>query len=450
MLAAAPASSPASSPASARGRRALELALRAIALGALALVLWRAVRPRPPVSAARFTHVAADSLVRWVTRARSGDALEVALTTTPTAAERAWLAAIARAGHSVRWRDSGVAPLAVAVEPRTQPARGLTLLAAAARGGTTLRLGDAGGTLDSVHADGVALDVAALAGRLDVRTRGAHATAAAAESVVVRRVLVVGAAGWESKFTVAAIEESGWDVDAVLTVAPGVRVGANARDATPDTARHAAVVLLDTTAATVVPAVARYVRSGGGVVIAGSAAAVLPLVRVSAPDAREGGIAGAVAGDAPRTGLAARVMSSIGPTAVALERRGAGVVVAARRLGPGRVVQLGYDETWRWRMEGADDAPVAHRAWWSDVVASVAYAPVVARAVTSPVATAAVHVPDAAPRAALLDALGPPVQGAAERVPVAPRRAPPDSLLFAIALAALLAEWTSRRLRGAR
>jgi hypothetical protein len=135
-------------------------------------------------------------------------------------------------------------------------------------------------------------------------------------------------------------------------------------------------------------------------------------------------------------------VASLRPDAVALESRDANVMVAARRVDAGRVVQVGYDETWRWRMGGGDEAAAAHREWWSRLVAAVAYAPLVPR--SSVAATV-----DEMPLASLVDALGPATPLDAS---LAPRR---DTsritwILFALVLASLLAEWTSRRLRGAR
>jgi hypothetical protein len=129
--------------------------------------------------------------------------------------------------------------------------------------------------------------------------------------------------------------------------------------------------------------------------------------------------------------------------AVPLESRGSAVTIAARRIDAGRVIQVGYDETWRWRMSGGDAALAAHREWWSRLVSSVAYAPLSRRVSAGDVAI------DEMPLASLVDAVGP---------PAAPRAAPrsrPDSqrttmILFAIAVGALLLEWASRRLRGAR
>jgi hypothetical protein len=112
------------------------------------------------------------------------------------------------------------------------------------------------------------------------------------------------------------------------------------------------------------------------------------------------------------------------------------------------VLQLGYEDSWRWRLEGDDAAPAAHRRWWSAVVGSVAHAPVVAR---RPVAAGALRTRlDPAPRAALVRALGPATAGERGGPTVARGGRVPDSLLLVVALLALLLEWSSRRLRGAR
>jgi hypothetical protein len=105
-------------------------------------------------------------------------------------------------------------------------------------------------------------------------------------------------------------------------------------------------------------------------------------------------------------------------------------------------MQVGYDETWRWRMAGGDEAAAAHREWWSRLVAAVAYAPLVPRG--SGVASV-----DETPLASLVDALGP-------ATPMDRRLAPRTDearitwILFTLVATSLLAEWTARRLRGAR
>jgi hypothetical protein len=124
---------------------------------------------------------------------------------------------------------------------------------------------------------------------------------------------------------------------------------------------------------------------------------------------------------------------------VVLERQGGDVAVAARRIGAGRVVEIGYHDLWRWRMEGGEGAPEAHRAWLARLVAGVANTGV--HPIDAPAA-------DAAPLATLIQRLGPPTP---DREPGQPGSA--DRWMrwaFALICFALLGEWASRRLRGLR
>jgi hypothetical protein len=156
--------------------------------------------------------------------------------------------------------------------------------------------------------------------------------------------------------------------------------------------------------------------------------------RVTATSA---GALGALLGPSPRQGLFARTFTT-GAGAVALERRGDAPVVIGRRVGSGRVLATGYDETWRLRMTPPDEgAPEAHRAWWSAVVAGVALARLEPRD-AGPI--------DEAPFAAAVQALGPPV-AIGERPDREPSW-PSDAWLAAVAAVSLLGEWLSRRLRG--
>ena len=94
-------------------------------------------------------------------------------------------------------------------------------------------------------------------------------------------------------------------------------------------------------------------------------------------------------------------------------------------------------------MSGGDEAARAHREWWSRVVASVAYTPLV------PQTAGDGPIRDEAPLASLYDALGEPTPLGRVSSP-APNASRVTSILFAIAVGALLLEWVSRRLRGAR
>jgi hypothetical protein len=128
-----------------------------------------------------------------------------------------------------------------------------------------------------------------------------------------------------------------------------------------------------------------------------------------------------------------------GAEAAVLEQRDGAAAVAARRWYAGRVVQLGYDDTWRWRLAGGDHAPEEHRAWWSALVSAAAPERL------EPESHAGA---DPAPLASLTLALGPALPGAAADRPSG-SSVRFVMLAFGVFLTALLAEWASRRARGA-
>ena len=134
-------------------------------------------------------------------------------------------------------------------------------------------------------------------------------------------------------------------------------------------------------------------------------------------------------------------VSAMKGDAVALDRRGGNVAVAAKRFGGGRVMQFGYLDTWRWRMSGGENSVADHRKWWTNAVAGVAYAPAVTPETPS--------LADDAPVARLIESLGQPAP--AIRGPLASKAASVSLWwLFAILSLSLLAEWVSRRSRGVR
>lgn len=371
--------------------------------------------------------------------------LDLTLDSLPGNAERAWARALASAGTPVRWRFApGAEPrIAVTLEPLRTPAGGGRVTVVAAPGATVL-LRDAAGTIDSatLGARGVRVLDATTDGTVMAGSRGGVATAAARDSLELRRVLVLARAGWEGKFTVAALEEAGWTVDVRYRVAPDAMV-LQGGDAPIDTARYAAVVALDSSAAPLGNAIARYVRSGGGLILSAEAARVPSLAAVAPARAGErvSALLGALLTAEPRRALGGVSFRALQPTVVTLERTGTAARVVAARVDGGRTLAMGYEDTWRWRMEGGDAAPAAHRAWWSGLVASVAYAPLL------PLAGAAST--DEAPYPALVETLGAPAAGGASvALPVS--RDTGERILFTLLVAALLAEWGSRRLRGAR
>jgi len=424
-----------------RVRQVGEHALRVVAMAAIATLLWRAIRP----PAAGVDVVRGDlqrELVRWTLAPASE--VRVILDAAPDPRTRDWLHALARAGGSVQWSPSRpFGAVAVVAEPAAEP-NGATRVRLASAIGEAVSVTDDAGAIDTLPRGGQReMELGAIAGA--VRASGATSTATsdARDSVVLRPVLVLGAAGWESKFTIAALEERGWRVASRVRVAPKVDVTQGPLGAI-DTARYAAVIVLDSTAASSSPEIARYARAGGGVILGGgsSRSGGFATIAPGRASARVAGVAGAVTSAAPRTGLGGFPVSSPGADAVVLESRDGAAMVAARRVDAGRVMQVGYDETWRWRMAGGDESALAHRVWWSRLVAAVAYAPLVPR---GSVMTSI----DETPLASLVEALGPstPMDG---RLAARSDKARVTWMLFLLAAASLLAEWTSRRLRGAR
>ena len=312
----------------------------------------------------------------------------------------------------------------------------------AAPAGARLAVADEVAPIDTVVAiaGGARIVMPAATGNISVSVGNHRASVGLRDTLTPRRVLVLGRATWEAKFVIAALEETGWLVDARLVIAPGVEVIQGAARS-PDTARHAAVIVLDAPSAATGTMVARYVRSGGGAVLSGTSAnaASLADMAVGRVGARVRPASMAFADDAPRQGLG---FLAIVPRndAITLEDRDGRVTAAARRVEGGRVVQLGYDETWRWRLAGGAQSVDAHRNWWSSLLASVAH-----RA-AMPMVHEGEH--DDAPRARLVEALGPSTSAGDLRSPGA-GWSPSAALLFAIVSALLLAELTSRRLRGA-
>ncbi len=427
-----------------RGRVALERALRAASVALLAWMLWTALRPRATVTGVDVAREATlpAALARWSTDSRVRSA-HVLLDTAPGALRRDWLAALAHAGVAVGWSSSSAFP-AVALEarPSGDPAGGARVLVAAPRN-ATIALSDNAGTLTDVHRGTTGAGVSFALPALDGPARaqfGVHGVAGAPrDSVLLRRVVVLGRAGWEAKFVVAALEERGWPVSARLSVAPTVDVAQGTIDL--DTSRTAVVIALDSTAARDASRIMRFVRQGGGLILGADAArlAAFASIAPASQGARVRAATLAFASAAPRRALAFQALIPKRAGVIALETRDGRIVAAAQRAGVARVVQIGYDETWRWRMSGDESAPAAHRAWWSALAASVAYRGAL------PIA---VRATDAAPLAHLVGALGAPVA-----VPIGSSPAERQGIRAWMAIGVmvmLLAEWASRRMRGQR
>jgi hypothetical protein len=420
----------------------IEWALHAVALAGVAWAIWWCVSTgggsRAEVAEPGAVRAA---LARWSTT-DPVSAAHARFESVPDGMERDWLRALRGAGVRVGWETRATTLVATAVDadPIADP-RGVVRVAVAGPRGAAVVIGDRLGPIDSARVAGGSFVAFRVPGpvvgvRAEVGT--VQATAGAIDSLVMRRVLVLARAGWEGKFVARALQDEGWPVDVRFGVSPKGDVESS-RSFVIDTARYAAVVSVDSGASGHASALERYVASGGGLILGPRDAAAVPSIApgASAPEMR--GLA-ELPDSAPSRGLVLAPVVKQVPGAVVLERRDSLVTVAARRVGRGRVVQIGYEDTWRWRMQAGDSGVEGHRAWWARMVAAVANAPVIER---DPIAAA-----DPAPLATAIDRLGAPSglaggghRGADEGLP---------AWLFAAIVVALVAEWASRRMYGRR
>ena len=409
-------------------------------VGAFALLGWLLGSSIIPPRGRRLERASSSELAasfdRW-TRARGNVVLHATLSTTPDPWAIDWLAALKHSGRAVSWSGSPAA-VAMSVEPISDP-KGGARIDVAAPNGSAVALRDDASPIDSVHVANlggtVVTPIAAGTVRGDVG--GQRMSSPAADSTRIRAVMVVGAAGWEGKYIVSALEERGWPVIARFTVAPNVDV-TQGTIAALDTSRVSTVIAIDSTVQTLGAALERFVRSGGGLVLAGPASSARALSSLAPGSLGARTRPNVKPTDTVRLGSTGFYpVSALREDGIALERRPEGVAVAARRVGAGRVIQVGYDDSWRWRMAGAAGSEAAHRDWWSRVVASVAYASEVA---------ARARPADAAPVAHLVERLGP----SRGLPPKAPSRPADPRIIATLMMVLLIAEWASRRWRGLR
>jgi hypothetical protein len=421
----------------------IEWGLHVVALAGVAWAIWLCV----PAGVTTRTEVAGPgemraALARWSTTG-GASAVHARFETVPGGMERDWLRALRGAGVRVTWEprnDASLVATAVSAEPIADP-RGVVSVVVAAPPGAPVTIGDRLGAVDSarVPAGGIVafrvpepvIGVRATVGMV-------QATVGAIDSLVMRRVLVLAHGGWEGKFVARALRDEGWPVDVRFVVSPKHDV-VSSRSFLVDTGLYAAVVVVDSGAAGQASTLARYVASGGGLIAGPRDAGAVPSLAVGPSAPVERGMA-ELPDTAPWRGLALAPVTRLVSGAVVLERRDSLVTVAARRVGRGRVLQIGYPDTWRWRMGAGDGGAAGHRSWWARMVAGVAYVPAIGRA---PIAAA-----DPAPLATTIDRLGPP-SGAPAGARSGPERGPPP-WVFAVIVLALVAEWASRRLRGRR
>ena len=411
--------------------------LRGVSLAALVALAIRLWAGTPAAGGSSVASAALDSaLVAWSLEAPARATLNAAAV--PDRRQRDWLVALRRAGTAVSWMTTDSSGGALVMEPGPIPAAPMRVTALGAPG-SSLMLVDELGRIDSMITGpgGVASWRASPIGRARATLNSASAATRVRDSMVTRPVMVIGEADWESKFVTAALEEDGWAVAARVTVAPSALVRQGPAPAI-DTSALSAIVVLDSTSALDAGVVSRFVTEGGGVVASG-AGTRHPALRSLLPRTTRtvDGAVGALVGPSPRDGLDAKTFA-VSAGVVPLERRRDNPVVVGRRVGAGRVVGIGYDDTWRLRMTPPDEAaPDAHRAWWSSLVAGVAHSRLTMRGGESV---------DEAPLAATVDALGEPLQQG--EFPGGRSAFPWESVLAAAAVVALLLEWLSRRLRG--
>jgi hypothetical protein len=414
--------------------RALEWGARALLFASLLALLWRGWSPPPPTSDESATSGdLAGALQRWTTGAAPARA-SVRLERLPTPAERDWLAALARSGSDVAWYGD-LDAIAVEALTSAEPQHSYVIRVTGAPG-SEMTISDGAREIAAVTTGEGAASVrtTVLSGPVSVDAGGGRASTTRPRARRVGRAAVIGLAGWETKFVIAALEERGWSVDSRVAVGPAVSVG-TLGSATLDTSRYSAAVVVQQLPGGWLSQLTRFVSMGGGLIVTGGAtrdrslAALLPAQPGRVLGARDSAVV-------TREALGGLAIAP-GPRAVVLETRADAPVVAAGRVGNGRVIVAGYSDTWEWRLRGDEHGLGAHRDWWSALVGAAAYAPDTG---------AAPHSPESAPLAALHAALGPP--WTAGPLPLRDRRLPVKALLFALAALSLLAETASRRRRS--
>lgn len=429
-----------------RFRVLLEHTARAGALALIALLIGHALyalRARPSLRADG--PAVGEALARWSTNV-SPRRIHVAIDSVPAPGVRDWIAAFPGAGTEAGWDGNIPAPSAVSVEPVADPQKPSRVWVATPPGARVV-LSDELGTVDSasVGGHGAVFVLPRLEGRIRATLDGQGiASNDLRDSVSIKSALVVGVASWEGKFIAAALEERGWEVDARFAVAPSGDVEQGPGQIRLDTARYSFVVAMDSVVRRYADQLPRYVRQGGGLIVVGEASSVPGLE--SLLPARWGIPSRPVdfrpeTADDPRRSLAFGDLYNLKRGAMALEMRDDDVAIAGWRVGDGRVIQIGYLDTWRWRMAGLDDDAVeSYRLWWAALASGVAYAPRFDRAVTDEA--------EPTPRATLIEAIGAPAPAELELASILddPRLLP---LLFGLLVGLLFLEWMSRRLRGA-
>jgi hypothetical protein len=426
-------------PGGRRARGGIEWALRIALIVALVLAMEEALTTmsqRPSLRTSGGEKAVRTALRDWSTVAVPAK-VRLRFDSTPSAMVRDWTAALPGAGSAISW-ESSLDEIGISVEPIPDP-KSTSRIWMAAPSGSRIALADSLGPMDSAVVRNIGSSASPVSVRGDVHAtlRGTTATSSLGDSLVIRPVLILGRAGWEGKFLAASLEEYGWKVDARLFVSPGNEV-VQGSPAAIDTSRYAAVVVLDSSALRYAAAIEQYVRRGGGLIAVGEGASLRALRAILPGETGNELPSDVFTATNARAALALRPLINLKPDAIPLEKRGNRIAIAARRIGKGRVIQLGYADAWRWRMEGRGDPVEDYRNWWSGVVSGAAYAPRIVRD--------SVRATDAAPVATLVSALGP-----ASTRDIRPGVGDGSrwmAFLFIVAVMALLVETASRRVDG--
>ena len=254
------------------------------------------------------------------------------------------------------------------------------------RPGDTLsvRISDAGGPLDSARVSLDSAGRAAGAFRVHPVRSGWHAWVVAAAGVrllagswvgpadTVRALVVPGSAPLEGREVARALERGGLATVLATTLGRGLRLG-DAPAGIPETVAAMdawdVIVVLAGVRITARQAVALedFVQSGGGLLLAGPAAAALPLVAVGD---RQNIDAAAIAWSAPaEIEPLPAVGTSVPATMLPASSHGAAKVgdrdlMALGVRGRGRWAVLGLEETWRWSLQAGRNAELS-RFWVS-------------------------------------------------------------------------------------
>lgn len=430
-------------------RSTFEWVLRGISIVTLCFLIWQAFQLlNEKVSGRAEGESVYASLARWSTEETPND-IHAVLDSVPTPAVRDWLASFPAAQTEMTWEGVSLRPSAVSIEPIADPKGAVRIWVAAPEGGQVI-VSDSLGIIDSVEVQsgGAVINAHHIDGAVSAVLDGTAATAGLRDSLRIKPVLVLGIASWEGKFVMASLEEHGWKVDARFQVTPkgvGVVTQGSTNEPRIDTANYGAVIVLDSSAAKYAGAITSFVRNqGGGLIVTGYAAALpafqplLPATAVMPSILLEEVVK--IDSGVPRSALKIAKLTRVSSNAVPIEKRDEDVTVAAWVHGRGKVMQVGYLDTWKWRMNGMEEDPVApFTLWWSRMVSGITHAP---RYDVEPASDL-----EPTPMASLVTILGSPESKEAQEAGIMddPRLLP---FLFGLLMASFLLEWASRRLRG--